>query len=290
MIALAPEDFADLRRWAICAAVVVLAHGGFAAAMVTWHDDDEGAGPASGIVIEFASVPLAPSTPESEVAPGPLQDASEASPNKPVETLEEREKVEQKVEAKLEQKVEEKVEEKVETKPPEEPPPEAAPAPDPEVAIQPPPPQEVKQETAMRQAPSLASIASAPQVIAEETAAIPVAPVHGQPNPNDSAAVRTWRKEIVALLKRNLRFPPSADRRGQTGTVQISFGLDRHGRLIDSRVVQGTGIAEFDEEAIAVLKRSQPFPVPPSDLAGERIGLNVPIGFVPPGASAAAKR
>jgi periplasmic protein TonB len=275
MIALAPEDLADLRRWAICAAVVVLAHGGFAAAMVTWHEDEGGSGPASGIVIEFAPVPLAASTPEAEIPPGPLQDASEASPNKPVETLEEREKVEQKVEAKLEQKVDEKVE----TKPTEERPPEVAPAPNPDVAVEPPPPQEVKQETAMRQSPSLASIAAAPQVIAEETAAIPVAPVHGQPNPNDSAAAKTWRREIVALIERNKRYPAAAQSRREQGIAHVFFSLDRKGRVIESRIEQSSGVGALDDEALALLRRIQSFPVPPPEFPGEHVTLRLPLRF-----------
>ncbi len=43
---------------------------------------------------------------------------------------------------------------------------------------------------------------------------------------------------------------------------------------------------ELDEEALAVVKRSQPFPLPPSALAGERVAVHVPITFLPPGASA----
>ena len=33
MIGFTPDDLVDLRRWAVCAAVVVLTHGGIAAAM-----------------------------------------------------------------------------------------------------------------------------------------------------------------------------------------------------------------------------------------------------------------
>ena len=55
---------------------------------------------------------------------------------RPVESLEEKQKVEETREAKLDFEVRE---EKVETKPVEEPPPEVKPAPNPEVAVQPPP-------------------------------------------------------------------------------------------------------------------------------------------------------
>ena len=243
--------------------------------MVTWHEDEGGSGPASGVVIEFAPVPLAASTPEEEIPPGPLQDASEASPNKPVETLEDREKVELKVETKLEHKVEEKVD----PKPVEEPPPEVAPAHKPEVAVEPPPPQEVKQETAMRQSPSLASIAAAPQVIAEETAETPVAPTHGQPNPNDSAAAKTWRREIVALIERNKRYPAAAQSRREQGIAHIFFILDRTGRVVDSRIEKSSGVGSLDEEALALLRRIHSFPVPPSEFPGEQVSLRLPLRF-----------
>jgi protein TonB len=275
MIALSPEDLADLRRWAICAAVVVLAHGGIAAAMVTWQEDEGGSGPASGIVIEFAPVPLAANRPDIDVPPGPEQDASDASPNKPVETLEEREKVEHKVEAKLEQKVDEKVD----TKPVEEPPPEVAPAPNPEVAVEPPPPQEVKEETAMRQSPALPAIPLAPHVIAQETAAIAVAPTHGEPNPNDSAAAKTWRREILALIERNKRYPAAAESRREQGIAHVFFSLDRKGRVVETRIEKSSGVGSLDEEALALLRRIRSFPVPPPEFPGEQVTLRLPLRF-----------
>ena len=280
MIALAPEDLADLRRWAICAAVVLLAHGAIAGAMVTWHEDEGGAEPASAIVVEMAPVPVASHTPQ-ESPPGPLQEASVASPNKPTETEEDKQKTEQKVEAKLEQKTEEKIE----TKPPEEPPPEVSPALNPEVAIAPTPPQEVKQEESVRrQSPSLPSTASAPQVIAEQTAAIAAAPTQDQVKPDDAKAAVAWQMQVAAALKKNLRYPAAADRRGQSGMVRVSFELDQQGHVLDSRVVRGSGIAELDEEALAVVKRSQPFQAPPPSMRGKP--LTVPISFVRAGAAA----
>ena len=178
MIGFTPEDLVDLRRWAVCAAIVVLTHGGIAAAMVNWRDADEAAEPAAAIVLEFAPVPVAPAMPQMEIPPGPEQVMSDASPNKPTESVED--KIEDKIEQKAEAKLEQKVEEKVDTKPLEEPPPEVAPAPDPEVAIPPPPVQEVKQETPKRQEPRPpAPTTSAPQAIPEQVAAIPAAPTQG---------------------------------------------------------------------------------------------------------------
>ncbi len=202
MTAFAFQDLANLRRWVISAAVVVLAHGGIAAATVTWREVIEPAEPAAAIVIDFAPVPVAPANLQTEIPPGPEQVMSDASPNKPVESREE--KIEEKVEQKVEAKLEQKVEEKVESKPVEEPPPEIKPAPNPDVAIEPPPPPEVKQETPQRQEPRPpAPTTSAPQALPEESALIPAAPTPGPITSKNSQGVLKWKNQIVALLERN---------------------------------------------------------------------------------------
>jgi protein TonB len=278
MIGLAADDLADLRRWAICAAVVVLAHGGIAGAMVTWHDPIEPDESAGAVVIEFAPVPVAPAMEQTEVPPGPEMVMSDASPKKESPEDKEKDQTEQKVEAKLEQKVEEKVE----TQPVEEPPPELPPAPNPEVAVPPPPPQEVKQEAPQRQEPRPpAPTTSAPQAIPVETAAKPAAPAQGPRKPENKYAVQTWQKQVSDLIARNARYPTGAERKRQTGDVQVAFGIDRQGRVIDSRVVRGSGIPDLDQEALAVLGRAQPFPAPPQELPGDRVGVTVPVHFLP---------
>ena len=214
MTAFAFQDLANLRRWVISAAVVVLAHGGIAAATVTWREVIEPAEPAAAIVIDFAPVPVAPANLQTEIPPGPEQVMSDASPNKPVESREE--KIEEKVEQKVEAKLEQKVEEKVESKPVEEPPPEIKPAPNPDVAIEPPPPPEVKQETPQRQEPRPpAPTTSAPQALPEESALIPAAPTPGPITSKNSQGVLKWKNQIVALLERNKRYPPAAQSRRQ---------------------------------------------------------------------------
>jgi len=111
MLALTAEDFADLRRWVVAGSIVVLAHGGFAAALVRWNDLAPSSEPSGAIVIEFA--------PEETAAPEQVQ--SDAVPDKPIE------KVEKEPEENVEDKGELTVEQKIEPKPPEEMPRDAAP-------------------------------------------------------------------------------------------------------------------------------------------------------------------
>jgi protein TonB len=246
MMLLATADIADLRRWLISGAIVVLAHGAIAAAIVTWREEIEPAEPAAAIVVEFAPLPVAPANQEMDIAPGPEQVMSDASPDRPIE------------------------------KPVEETPPEVKPAPNPEVPIQ--PPQEVQQETPQEPRPP-APTTSAPQAAPLETAAIPAAPVQGQATPKSSNAIPTWKTQIVALLERNKRYPPAAHSRGEHGVAQVFFSLDRQGRVIESRVVLSSGALALDQEALALLHRAQPFPPPPAEMAGPRVDLMVPIRF-----------
>jgi protein TonB len=260
-MALSAEDVTDLRRWVLSAAIVVLAHGAIAAGMVTWRENIEPAEPAAAIVVEFAPVPVAPATPPTDIAPGPEQVMSEASPERPVEHVEE----------------EQKIEEKVASKPVEEPPPEIKPAPNPDVAIEPP-----KQEVAKLQPQeprTPAPTTSAPQALPEENAAVPAAPMQGRLTPTPSNAVPTWKTHILALLERNKRYPEMAQSRHQEGVAQVFFSLDRQGRVLNSRVVRSSGASALDDEALALLRRAEPFPPPPPELPGPRVDLTVPIRF-----------
>ena len=112
---MALEDIANLRRWVISGTIVVLAHGAFAAAMVTWRDTDEAAEPAAAIVVEFAPVPVGPAKPESDLAPGPEQVMSDASPNRPTETLEEKDRGEGRAEGRGQGRAEGRTEDRAET-------------------------------------------------------------------------------------------------------------------------------------------------------------------------------
>jgi protein TonB len=273
MMPLGAEEIADLRRWSICAAIIVLAHGGIAAAMVRWSEPSDGMGSAAGIVIEFAPLPVAPAVLQSEAPPGPEQDVSDIN-SMPVQSDEKREKVEQKQEAKLDQKVEEQVN----AKPVEQSPPDLKPAPNSEIAI-PLPPQEVKQDTPQPQEAHQPATPTMPEVIAEQTAMLPAAPRQGPPNPYESEAARTWTSQILASLLRNKRYPPAARDRGDQGLAQVFMSLDRRGHMIESRLVRSSGVAQLDQEALALLRRSQPFPPPPPEWPGDPVNLVVPIRF-----------
>jgi protein TonB len=110
-------------------------------------------------------------------------------------------------------------------------------------------------------------------------AALPAAPTQGQLVPENPNVIPTWKTQIVALLERNKRYPEGAQARREHGVAQVFFSLDRNGRVIASRVLRSSGASALDEEALALLRRAQPFPAPPRELPGEHVDLTVPIRF-----------
>ena len=66
-------------RWLLSAAAVLLAHGGVAAAILHWHETDD-APPAAAIVIDLAPNMMAPEDQKQDLPPGPEQVQADASP------------------------------------------------------------------------------------------------------------------------------------------------------------------------------------------------------------------
>src|SRR5262245_12118800 len=274
-MAFTPEDIADLRRWAISGALVVLAYGAIGAAMVTWRDPVESEEVTGAIIIEFAPVLAAPELRAEQLPPGPEMEMSD--PSRKIDSPEEKPvEVEQKVEVKVAQKVEEKIE----SKPVEEPPPEVAPAPDPEVAVMPPPPQELKQEMPRREEPRPAAPAtSAPHIVPDEVRTVAVAPTP-DPMPRNSPGLKNWIARISTALERHKRYPPQSEARREQGTAQVRFSLDRQGRVIESEIVQSSGAAALVEQALALLQRAPPCATwSRPAVAGGRMVLTVPVRF-----------
>ena len=242
---LTADERTDARRWLTCSAIVLCAYAAAGAGLMTWRQSQpiEAAEPAGAIVIDFAPLPAAPQAPQNNVAPGPEQVMSQVTP-KPEEQKPEEDKLE---------------------KLPEMPNSEAA-----LKAPEPTPPPEEAQEAA--------PTTSAPQALTERSAVQAAAPTEGRPDARQTEALATWKTQLIAAIERNKRYPDAARAQRAQGIAQIAFALDRQGRVVETRLVRGSGATALDEEALAIPRRAQPFPVPPQ-MAGERIVINMPIRF-----------
>jgi len=105
-----------------------------------------------------------------------------------------------------------------------------------------------------------------------------------QPSPPATAPaidIRTpYYQRLQAHLYRHLRYPHEARRMRAEGVVFVAFSMDRQGKVLSASVVESSGVEVLDEEAVALVWRSQPLPRIPEELPETVLNLTVPIEFV----------
>ena len=97
--------------------------------------------------------------------------------------------------------------------------------------------------------------------------------------PSARKSKATWQKALVTHIDKFKRYPEAARAKSSTGEVLVAFTMNRAGDVLTHRIIAGSDTSALDEEALAILTRAKPLPVPPSDVAGELFELAVPIRF-----------
>jgi periplasmic protein TonB len=280
-----PADRRTTVRWLVSAVFAIAFHGAIATLMLHWPQPVGASAPAEPIMIELTPVEPAPtSVPEAEasapeqapdtqdkpaenapIPPGeePIADKAEpverqqqrADDNKP-ELPQEMASVEEQapVIAEMEQKSEVEL-----------------PAKKQEIAK---PVEKKKQEPKRAQSQARAAKRETVKPVASQstrTAAAPAAP-SGGPSPSD------WRSQVIGILERNKRYPPSAESNREEGTAHLAFTIDRQGRVTSAHVAGSSGSAALDAETLALVHRVS-IPPPPAEMAGAQISLVVSLRY-----------
>ncbi len=271
-------------RWAICIVLALGIHAAGAAVLLgPWNAEPDQVANAPLILIELATLPVAPDVKPTEVPPGPPQPAA-VEPSQPSTKTVERPPEPQQVTAPSPPAAQKPVEQ-VAALPP-------TPQAEPQPAVLPPPkppektaakpvekalekPAEKAVEKRYRQKHT--SLASAPST-AEQRAARTAAPMPGASSRN-SDAVPNWKSQLVAHLERYKRYPSQAQSRGEQGVAQLAFSVDRSGGVHRARIVRSSGSGLLDEATLALVERAAPLPPPPPEISGAQIAIVVPIRY-----------
>jgi protein TonB len=91
--------------------------------------------------------------------------------------------------------------------------------------------------------------------------------------------LQNYNALLAGWLERHKEYPRIARLRGQEGTVVLQFSLDRSGRLLSWRIIQGSGYAALDRAAGAMLERAQPMPPMPGEIMVARRDFTLPVPF-----------
>ena len=234
----------DFRLWAVCAAVVLAAHGavGFALRAPRAFLEAEAGSPV--VMLDLAPVaPVAepPSAAAEPPAPPPEPTLSALPPDSTLA-------------------------------PPSVANPESESVPPPVPAAEAPPTPVFTRQAASTTTSEVQATTDA-NARAEAARAAP-----GREDANASAEVQSWQRDLIAQIERHKRFPAGA--RGRTGIVSVSFRIDRQGHLIQSGILKSSGVPELDRAAIDLIERSQPFPQPPAALAEAELSFVAPIRYL----------
>ena len=82
---------------------------------------------------------------------------------------------------------------------------------------------------------------------------------------------------MIERLTKVQRYPARA--RGAQGMVSLAFTINRQGKVVSSKIVKSSGSRVLDAEALDLIKRAEPLPPPPTDIADSDLSFVVPIRF-----------
>ncbi len=280
-----PDDVRIWRQvtiWVGAGLCVAAVHGGIAWAVLNRPQTPIPMGePPAAVMIELASVPLAPDVPPQDLAVGPQAAASDDA--MPLEAKEEPETEKQPEPPKPAEPVPQpspQMEPQAQAENPvlpeapsnvvlplREKPPEM---PTPDAEKPPQKPQPVEKARPKPRPNRNAAVTAAPKPVPAARAKTNAASAAGA---SSSTSLTTWRGAMMAHLNRHKRAI------GATGTVSVQFGIDRSGRVIFARVIGSSGNSALDREALALARRTSPVPAPPADVKGAQINLTFAIRF-----------
>lgn len=280
---------ADGCLWGGAAVVVLLAHLGIGYTAFSRTPSVPHGAPETAIMIELAPEISAPETSETEAEPGPPQVAAPEAEIRP-EPVDEpepepapAEPPPPEPEPDVTEPVEEDVPEEVVETPEEVVQQAAVPLP----AMRPPVPRRIEQpakerpEPVKRERPVRRAATRPPAPVTSAPPAAARRDIAAAPQVAGASSVSpaTWQSRLMSHLNRHKRYPNEARRRGEQGTVRVALVIDPSGRIVEHRIVGGSGNPSLDAAVADMARRASPVPAPPPSIAKARLTLTVPISF-----------
>lgn len=152
-----------------------------------------------------------------------------------------------------------------------------------------PTPTVVKDEPALRTPPSTTEvIAVAPKVDAPPSP-VPPAPIVAPEPPKPTTPVVSqadmddargrYSNTLWGAISKHKQYPKIAQMRGWQGDAVVELLLDGNGKLKSKKIIQSSGHDVLDKQALEMVEKAAPYPIPPEVLRGNNFTITVPIPF-----------
>jgi len=100
------------------------------------------------------------------------------------------------------------------------------------------------------------------------------------PRPVDTSAARdSYSNTLWGAISKHKRYPRIAEARGWEGEVIVELLVDGSGQLKSKKIIQRSGYDVLDKQALDMIEKAAPFPVPPEVLRGSSFSITVPVPF-----------
>jgi protein TonB len=282
-----PTDKGRTSQWMLSAAAIVAAHLGLIVAAVAWYQQALPPGvEMPAIMVDMAPAASAPALQPQDLAPGPQMQQMPEPLSKP-------EHAERTPEPSPAEPVQQMAAHQPEAAPvlpaPEamlppqakEPPPKLEPAKPVTKQVTPAKREEAKRKPERTGPKPVSREPPAPRTTtspkAERQASLQSSPQAGRAAA--AAALSSYRDRLAAHLARFKQYPSASKAAGEQGTAMLSFTVGRSGQVLGSRLARSSGHAALDAETLAMIRRAQPLPSFPPEMAQSSLGFTVPVNF-----------
>lgn len=80
-------------------------------------------------------------------------------------------------------------------------------------------------------------------------------------------------------IAKHKQYPKIAQMRSWQGEVKLDLKLDGNGKVLSATVSESSGYEALDKQALEMVRKASPFPIPPEALRNRPFNINVPVSF-----------
>ena len=127
-------------------------------------------------------------------------------------------------------------------------------------------------------------MAAAPKAEVKPTiTAPPPPPEPPKPVTVNQEEIDASRNQYGSLLSREIakhkQYPKIAQMRGWQGDVAVDIQIDGSGNVLSTKIHTSSGFESLDKQALEMVKKASPFPMPPAALRSKPFNVLVPVSF-----------
>ena len=91
--------------------------------------------------------------------------------------------------------------------------------------------------------------------------------------------LESYSSLLANAIAKYKQYPKIAQMRGWQGTVIADLEIDSKGSVVSVKIKKSSTYEVLDNEALEMIKKASPFPMPPESLRGKNFNVLVPISF-----------